>query len=117
MDKNDRRAVEQLAESQGRSLSMSDEQVEAVIKRERTMSKGDERGIYERIFTPEGISDEEALAYGLRLRHDHEVHSAPCSHRIRPPAYRRPWTLVFYGLRDHHIRALNPSGSAKPAAA
>jgi transposase len=25
--------------------------------------------------------------------------------------------LVFYGLRDHHIRALDPAGSAKPAAA
>jgi transposase len=25
--------------------------------------------------------------------------------------------LVFYGLRDHHIRALNPAGSTKPAAA
>jgi len=25
--------------------------------------------------------------------------------------------LVFYGLRDHHIRALDPARSAKPAAA
>ena len=32
-------------------------------------------------------------------------------------AARQLTTLVFYGLRDHHIRALDPAGSAKPAAA
>jgi transposase len=32
-------------------------------------------------------------------------------------AARQLISLVFYGLRDHHIRALRPAGSAKPAAA
>ena len=32
-------------------------------------------------------------------------------------AARQLTTLIFYGLRDHHIRALDPAGSAKPAAA
>jgi transposase len=32
-------------------------------------------------------------------------------------AARQLTTMVFYGLRDHHIRALDPARSAKPAAA